>query len=63
MGQQEITQFLKENKNTKFTAIQLSERLGISISSVTVSLKKLRHRNEVKYTKEERWCKPYYYYL
>ncbi len=42
MGQQEVYDFLKNNKGKWFTSRQISEALGISIGSVTMSLKKLR---------------------
>ena len=49
MGQQEVYDFLKMNKNKWFTSRDISEALGVSIGSVTMSLKKLRKTNIIKY--------------
>jgi Mn-dependent DtxR family transcriptional regulator len=49
MGQQEVYNFLKQNKNKWFTSKQISESIGVSIGSVTMSLKKLRKSQLVKY--------------
>lgn len=49
MGQQEVYDFLKKNKGSWFTSRQISEKLGVSIGSVTMSLKKLRKTNLIKY--------------
>ena len=42
MGQQDIIDKLKDNPIKWFTSKELSQELGISIGSVTMSLKKLR---------------------
>ena len=49
MGQQEVYDFLVKNKGKWFTSREISERLGVSIGSVTMSLKKLRKTNIIKY--------------
>ena len=49
MGQQEVYDFLKKNKNTWYTSREISEALGVSIGSVTMSLKKLRKTNIIKF--------------
>lgn len=49
MGQQEVYDFLCKNKNTWFTSKEISEALSVSIGSVTMSLKKLRKTNIIKY--------------
>ncbi len=49
MGQQEVYNFLKDNKNKWFTSKQISESINVSIGSVTMSLKKLRKSQLVKY--------------
>jgi DNA-binding transcriptional regulator GbsR (MarR family) len=49
MGQQEVYDFLRKNKNKWFTSRDISEALGVSIGSVTMSLKKLRKTNIIKY--------------
>jgi DNA-binding transcriptional regulator GbsR (MarR family) len=49
MGQQEVYDFLCKNKNTWFTSKEISEALNVSIGSVTMSLKKLRKTNIIKY--------------
>lgn len=49
MGQQEVYDFLKKQKNKWFTSRDISGALGVSIGSVTMSLKKLRKTNIIKY--------------
>jgi Mn-dependent DtxR family transcriptional regulator len=49
MGQQEVYDFLCKNKCRWFTSRQISEKLKVSIGSVTMSLKKLRKTNLIKY--------------
>lgn len=49
MGQQEVYDFLISNKKGWFTSKEISESTGASIGSVTMSLKKLRKANMVKY--------------
>lgn len=54
MGQQDIYDFLKKNQAKWFTSKELSERLKISIGSVTMSLKKLRESRSVKFKQSKR---------
>jgi len=49
MGQQEVYDFLGRNKGQWFTSREISEKLLVSIGSVTMSLKKLRKTNIIKY--------------
>jgi DNA-binding transcriptional regulator GbsR (MarR family) len=49
MGQQEVYDFLCKNKSKWFTSKEISEALSVSIGSVTMSLKKLRKTNIIKY--------------
>ncbi|MCF7871423.1 winged helix-turn-helix domain-containing protein [Candidatus Woesearchaeota archaeon] len=49
MGQQEVYDFLCKNKGKWFTSREISDALGVSIGSVTMSLKKLRKTNIIKY--------------
>ena len=49
MGQQEVYDFLCKHKGKWFTSREISEKLKISIGSVTMSLKKLRKTNIIKY--------------
>ncbi len=49
MGQQEVYNFLKKNPRRWFTSREISEKIKISIGSVTSSLKKLRKSNLVQY--------------
>ena len=51
MGQQEVYNFLKEHKGKWFTSKQISHETGVSIGSVTMSLKKLRKSQLIKYKK------------
>ena len=49
MGQQEVYDFLSQNKGEWYTSRQISEHLGVSIGSITMSLKKLRKTNLIEY--------------
>lgn len=49
IGQQEVYDFLCKNKGRWFTSREISKQLGVSIGSVTMSLKKLRKTNIIKY--------------
>jgi DNA-binding transcriptional regulator GbsR (MarR family) len=49
MGQQEVYSFLEGNKGDWYTSRDISEKLDISIGSVTMSLKKLRNTNMIRY--------------
>ncbi len=49
MGQQEVYEFLTEHQGDWFTSREIADALGISIGSVTMSLKKLRKTNIIKY--------------
>jgi DNA-binding transcriptional regulator GbsR (MarR family) len=49
LGQQEVYDFLKAHKGKWFTSREISDKLGISIGSVTMSLKKLRKSKIVDY--------------
>ncbi len=42
MGQQEVYDFLKNNRNSWFTSKEITKKLNTSLGSVTMSLKKLR---------------------
>ena len=42
MGQQDVLDFLVDNPRGWFSSSEISKHLGISIGSVTMSLKKLR---------------------
>ncbi|MCX8147560.1 MAG: winged helix-turn-helix domain-containing protein [Candidatus Woesearchaeota archaeon] len=54
MGQQDIYDFLKKHPKRWFTSKELSQKLGISIGSVTMSLKKLRESKSVKFRTTKR---------
>jgi hypothetical protein len=49
MGQQEVYDFLMNNPDQWYTSKQISEKLIVSIGSVTMSLKKLRKTNIIKF--------------
>ena len=49
MGQQEVYAFLRDNKGKWFTSRDIALDLKISIGSVTMSLKKLRKANIIKF--------------
>ena len=43
MGQQEVYDYLKKNKKKWFTSKEISQKIKVSLGSVTTSLKKLKH--------------------
>ena len=47
MGQQEVYNFLKSNKNRWFLSKEISIKLGVSIGSVTNCLNKLRETKAI----------------
>ncbi|MBD3354981.1 hypothetical protein GF361_03270 [Candidatus Woesearchaeota archaeon] len=49
MGQQDIYDFLKGNKRKWFTSKEISNKLEVSIGSVTNCLRKLRIRRAVNF--------------
>lgn len=49
MGQQEIYTFLKKNRGRWFTSRETSERMKVSIGSVTNCFKKLRNSGAVHF--------------
>lgn len=49
LGQQDIYDYLVKHTGDWFSSHQLAEELGISIGSVTMSLKKLRKTDMVQY--------------
>lgn len=49
MGQQEVYDFLMKNPDHWYTSKEISEQLIVSIGSVTMSLKKLRKTNIIKF--------------
>ena len=48
MGQQDIYDFLKKNKNKWFTSKQIAEHMDYGKGSVTMNLYKLRKTNMVE---------------
>lgn len=49
MGQQEVYEFLAENSGEWYSSRNISDELGVSIGSVTMSLKKLRDTDMIEY--------------
>jgi len=47
MGQQEVLQFLSENKGKWFSSKEISKELGISRGSIQCSLRKLHKQKEI----------------
>jgi len=46
MGQEEIYKVLLNNKGKKFTIAQLAKRIGVSDTSISTCLLRLRRRHE-----------------
>ncbi|MBN2422564.1 HTH domain-containing protein [Candidatus Woesearchaeota archaeon] len=59
MGQQEVYDFLKNNKRKWFTSKDIARGLKVSIGSVTNNLKKLRKSTSVKF----KFSNNKYYYM
>ena len=49
MSQQDVHAFLKDNPDKWFTSKEISDMLGVSLGSTTISLKRLRETGEVEY--------------
>ena len=49
MGQQEVFNFLKNNKDRWWSSKEIAAQLSASVGSVTTTLTKLRKRNEVRH--------------
>jgi len=54
MGQQEVYNFLKKYKKKWFLSKEVSQKLGVSIGSVTTCLKKLRENKSIAYKETTR---------
>jgi len=61
MGQQEVYDFLKKNKNKWWTSKQISEKIDASIGSVTTTLTKLRKRKDGNYKMSKEKTNMYLY--
>lgn len=61
MGQHEVYEFLKKNPEQWFTSKRISNAISISIGSVTMSLKRLREKDEVLYQRSSSVGKAYRY--
>ena len=53
MGQQEVFNFVKKNRNKWFTSRQIADKLKASYGSVSVSIMKLRQSGQVKFKKSK----------
>ena len=53
MGQQEVFNFLKKNRNKWFTSRQIADKLKVSYGSVSVSLMILRRSEQIKFKKNK----------
>jgi len=49
MGQQEVFNFLKKNRNKWFTSRQIADKLKASYGSVSVSIMKLRQSGQITF--------------
>lgn len=62
MGQHEVYQFLREHPDGWYSSREINDAINISIGSVTMSLKRLREKEEVNYRRVHRQGrKPYQY--
>ena len=62
MGQEDIIKLLKANPNEWFTSKEISNEINISLGAVTVSLKRLREKNEVEHKKSRTGARNQYLY-
>ena len=49
MGQAEVFEFLKKNKNKWFTSRQIADKLKVNYGSVGTSIMKLRQSEQIRY--------------
>ena len=62
MGQHEVYQFLRDHPDKWYSSREINDAIDISIGSVTMSLKRLREKDEVSYRRVDRQGrKPYQY--
>lgn len=62
MSQQDVYAFLKDNPDRWFTSRDIGNMLDVSFGSVTISLKRLRESDEVRYRRiSGRAGSPYLY--
>ena len=52
MGQQEIYDFLKKHKSKWYTTKEITNKVKVSVGSVTNAVKKLRHSNVVHFKRD-----------
>ena len=62
MGQGEVIEFLEANPNEWFTPKEICRIINISYTSVTVSLKRLRVKDEVEYKISRIGVRDQYFY-
>jgi len=53
MGQQEVFNFLKKNRNKWFASRQIADKLKVSYGSVSISVMKLRQSGQIKFKKNK----------
>lgn len=58
MGQQDVYDYLKENKTAWLSARDIAEGLNASLGSVTNNLKKLRESKQIYFRMNDRTIKP-----
>ena len=64
MGQQDILDFLKENKGRWFDRNCIAKATGVETSSAGIVLKKLRNQGAIKWKRvKEGSVQPFYYRL
>ena len=61
MGQQEVYDFLKKNKDTWFSSKEIAEKLEASVGSVTTTLAKLRKQKDIKFKRSLKKRNMYFY--
>ena len=61
MGQNDIYQFLKKNKDKWFTSREISEGLSVGTSSISTCLKRLRRFRQVEFKKSPKSAGIYLY--
>lgn len=62
MGQSEIIEFLNQNKGKKYSTRELAGDMGVSVGTICVTMRRLRHHKLVKFEHETKGTRKYFVY-